>query len=166
MGLQRVRHDWATSFFFLFFIYLDFCVSSLFLHLCSISLPFFFFLCYYVWGFLFPGFKGSWILFLKKVEFFLPFGFCPLRLVQWFVWDSYRVRFVLSFCLFVFPPMSKAEWGGNPVCWWLYFCFVSCLDEASCTGCYWWLGGAKSCIQVVSFILVLTTWYSLGLILW
>ena len=22
----------------------------------------------------------------------------------------------------------------------LYFCFVFCLDEASCTGCYWWLG--------------------------
>ena len=28
----------------------------------------------------------------------------------------------------------------------LYFCFV-CLDEASCTGCYWWLGDARSCIQ-------------------
>ena len=37
--------------------------------------------------------------------------------------------------------MGKAEWGGNPVCWWLslYFCFVCCLDEASCIGCYWWL---------------------------
>ena len=33
---------------------------------------------------------------------------------------------MLSFCLFVFPLMGKAEWGGNPVCWWLglYFCFV------------------------------------------
>jgi len=32
-----------------------------------------------------------------------------------------------------------AECGVNPVCWWLglYFCFVCCLDEASCTGCYW-----------------------------
>ena len=27
--------------------------------------------------------------------------------------------------------MGKAEWGGNPVCWWLglYFCFVCCLNE-------------------------------------
>ena len=27
------------------------------------------------------------------------------------------------------------------VCWWLglYFCFVCCFDEVSCTGCYWWL---------------------------
>ena len=33
-------------------------------------------LTYYVWGLLFPGFKESWILSLKKVEFFLPFGFC------------------------------------------------------------------------------------------
>ena len=35
---------------------------------------------------------------------------------------------MLSFCLFVFPLMGKAEWGGNPVCWWfgLYFCFVCC----------------------------------------
>ena len=92
-----------------------------------------------------------------------------LRLIQWFVWASYRVRFVLSFCLmFVFPLMGKAEWGGALVCWWLvfYFCFVCCLNEASCTGCYCWLGGALSCIQVVSFVWVFTTWYSLGLILW
>ena len=29
--------------------------------------------------------------------------------------------------------MGKAEWGGDPVCWWfgLYFCFVCCLDEAT-----------------------------------
>ena len=76
------------------------------------------------------------------------------------------MRFVLSFCLFVFPLMAKAEWGGNPVCWWLglYFCFVCCLDEASCTGCYWWLGDAGSCIQVVSFAWVLTIWSSLGLV--
>ena len=91
-----------------------------------------------------------------------------LRLVQWFVWASYRVRFVLSFCLFVFPLMGKAEWGGNLVCWGsgLYFCFVCCLDEVSCTGCYWWLGDARACIQVVSFGWVLTIWYSLGLVLW
>ena len=49
-----------------------------------------------------------------------------LRLVQWFVWALCRVRFALSFfcCLFVFPLMGKAEWGGTPVLWWLdlYFC--------------------------------------------
>ena len=86
----------------------------------------------------------------------------------WSMWASCRVRFVLSFCLFVLPLMGKAEWGGNPVGWWLslYFCFVCCLDEASCTGCYWWLGDAGSCIQVVSFVWVLTIWYSLGLVPW
>ena len=69
---------------------------------------------------------------------------------------------MLSFCLFVFPLMGRAEWGGNPVCWWLglYFCFVCCLDEVSCTGCYWWLGDAGSCIQVVYLVCVLTIWYS------
>ena len=64
--------------------------------------------------------------------------------------------------------MGKAEWDDNPVCWWvgLYFCFVCCLDEASCSGCYWWLGDGRSCIPVVSFVWVLTIWYSLGLVLW
>ena len=63
--------------------------------------------------------------------------------------------------------MGKAKYCGNPVCWWqgLCFCFVCCLDEASCTGCYWWLGDARSCIQVVSFAWVLTIWYSLWLVL-
>ena len=63
---------------------------------------------------------------------------------------------MLSFCLFVFPLMGKVseviilsadDWG-------LHFCFVCCLAEASCTGCYWWLGDAGSCIPVVSFVCV------------
>ena len=85
-----------------------------------------------------------------------------LSLVQWFVWALYRVRFMLSFCLFVFPLMGKAGWGGDPVYWWLglCFCFLCCLDETSCTGCYWWLRDAGSCIQVISSVWVLTTWYS------
>ena len=55
-----------------------------------------------------------------------------------------------------------------PLCWCLdlYFCFVCCLDKASCTGCYWFLGDAGSCIQVVSSVCVLTIWYSLELVLW
>ena len=73
----------------------------------------------------------------------------------------------LFVCLFAFPLMGKAEWGGIPVCWWLglYFCFVCCLDEVSCTRCYWWLGDAGSYIQVVSFVWILTIWYSPGLVL-
>ena len=34
--------------------------------------------------------------------------------------------------------LSAADW----VC-----IFVCSLDVASCTGCYWWLGGAGSCIK-------------------
>ena len=51
----------------------------------------------------------------RKVEFFpwrtlnsffvLVSAF--LSLVQWFVWALNRVRFVLSFCLFVFPLMER-----------------------------------------------------------
>ena len=64
--------------------------------------------------------------------------------------------------------MGRAEWGGDPVCWrlGLYFCFVCCLNEVSCTGYYWWLGDARPCIQVVSFVWILTIWHSLGLVLW
>ena len=94
-----------------------------------------------------PGFNA---------EFFLPFGFClpkfgPVLCVS-FVQGEICAEFFV--CLFVFPLMGKVEWGGDPVYWslGLYFCFVCCLDEASCTGCYWWLGDARSCIQVVSFV--------------
>ena len=85
-------------------------------------MPFhYFFLTYSVCGLLFPDFK---------VEFFLSFGFCPKFhpvVCVSFLWSEC----VLSFCLFVFPLMGKAEWSGNPVCWWFgfYFCFVCCLDE-------------------------------------
>ena len=69
---------------------------------------------------------------------------------------------MLSFCLFVFPLMGKAEWGDNLVCCWLglYFCLLF-----RCTGYYWWLRDARFCIQVVSFVWVLTIWYSPGLVL-
>ena len=124
--------NWASS----SFIYLDFCVSSLFLYLHSISLPFhyYYFLTYCVWSLLFPAFK---------VEFFLLFGFCPPKVgpvvCVCFIWGEICAEY-----LFAFPPMGKTEGGGDPVCWWLglYFCFVCCLDEKSCTGCYWWLGDA------------------------
>ena len=78
-------------------------------------------------------------------------------------WDLWWV-FV---CLFVFPLMGKAEWSGSPVCWWLglYFCFVCCLDEAFCKVCYWWLV-MPGLVQVVTFVWILTIWYSLGLVLW
>ena len=87
--------------------------------------------------------------------------FCTLA-EAWFSFILPVPYICAEFFLFVFPLMGKAEWGGNPVCWWLgfYFCFVCCLDEASCTECYWWLGDAGSCIQVILFVWVLTIWYS------
>ena len=108
----------------------------------------------------FPGFK---------VEFYFPFGFCPPKVgpVVCIAWDLCWVFFVCLLVCLIFLT-SKAEWDGNPVCWWLclYFYFVYCLDELSCTGCYWWLDDPGCCIQVVSFVWVLTILYSLGLVLW
>ena len=94
---------------------------------------FFFFLSYHVRGLLFLGFKKSWIISLKKFEFFLPLGFCPPK-VGPVVCMSLVFREICAEYLlvcFVFPLMDKAEWGGNPVCWWLglYFCFVCCLTH-------------------------------------
>ena len=80
---------------------------------------FYFFLTYCVWYLLFPGFK---------IEFFLPFGFCPPKVgpvvCVSFVYGEICAEIFVS--LFVFPLMVKAEWGGNPVCWWygLYFCLL------------------------------------------
>ena len=67
---------------------------------------------------------------------------------------SRRVSFVLRFCLFVFPLIARLSEvvilpADDLVC--IFVLFV-CLDEASCTGCYWWLGDARSCIKVVSFM--------------
>ena len=47
--------------------------------ICAIFLCLFiiFFKTYCVWGLLLSSFKKSWIISLKKVEFFLPFGFFP-----------------------------------------------------------------------------------------
>ena len=67
------------------------------------------------------------------------------------------------------PMDGRAWWStvhgvAKSQTWLSDFAFI--LDEASCTGCYWWLGDAGSCIQVVSFVWVLTIWCALGLILW
>ena len=67
------------------------------------------------------------------------------------------MRFVLSFCLSVFPLMDRlSEVVILSADDWVCICFVCCLDEVSCTGCYWWLGGAGSSIQVVSFVGIIT----------
>ena len=179
------------QFAYLLFIYLDFCVSSLFLHWCSIfsafSLLFFNLLCLRspfpkVQGWIlssfclcppklgpgmlqFMGFKGSDTTErLNRLTEAWSSGLCKLCIR----WDLCWVSFCLFVCLFVLSLMVKAEQGHNPVCWWLglNFCFVYCLHEASCTGCYWWLGDAGSCIQVVSFVWVLIVLYSPELVLW
>ena len=101
-----------------------------------------------------------------RLEFFLPFGFCPPKVgpvvCVSFVYGEICAEIFVS--LFVFPLMVKAEWGGNPVCWWygLYFCLLfrwGVLHRVL-------LVVVWSCVQVVSFVWVLTIWYSLGLVLW
>ena len=73
------------------------------------------------------------------------------------------MRFVLSFCLFVclsflwWTKLSEVVILSADD--WVCICFVCCLNEVSCTGCYWWLGDAGSWIQVVSFVSVLTIWF-------
>ena len=61
--------------------------------------------------------------------------------------------------------IDTLETGSMKLIKWVYFFSVCCLDEVFRIGCYWWLDDAGSCIQVVSFVWVLTIWYSLGLVL-
>ena len=88
-----------------------------------------------------------------QVGFFLPFGFCPpkvcLVVCVSFISGEICAEF-LFVGLFVFPLMDKVVILSADD--WVCIFFVCCLDEASCTGCYWWLGDAGSCIQVVSFV--------------
>ena len=118
---------WTSVFLVCYFI------SVVFLCLFIFS----FFKTYCVWALLFAGFK---------VEFFLPFGFC-LPKAGSVVCVSIVLGEIGAEFLSVFTLMGKAEWVDNHVCWWvaLYFSFVCCLEEVSCTGCYWWLGDAGSC---------------------
>ena len=95
--------------------------------ICVVFLCLFIILSYYVWVLLsHASRKVEFFLWWMLTSFFLLVS-ALLRLVQWFVWALYRVRFMLSFCLFVFPLMGKAEWDGNPVCWWLGSEFLFCL---------------------------------------
>ena len=52
--------------------------------------------------------------------------------------------------------------ADDSVC--IFFFLVCCLDEVSCTVCYWAVGDAVSCMQVVAFVGILTIRYSLGLV--
>ena len=118
------------------------------------------FLTYCVWSLLFPGFK---------IGFFLPFGFCPPKVGPVvsvsFLWGEICAEF-LFVCLFFLWWARLSEVVVLSADDWVYICLVSCLYEASCTGCYWGLCDARSCIQLVSFVWFLTIWHSLGLVLW
>ena len=100
---------WTSVFLIFSFFYVVF--------LCIFIIIIIIFLTCSVWDLLFPGFKKSWILSLKKVEFFLPFGFCPPKVGPVVCVSFYRVRFVLSFCLFVCLFVCFSSDGQDWVRW-------------------------------------------------
>ena len=100
--------------------YLDFCVFSLFFHLCSISLPFhyYFFLTYCVWGLLFP----------------------VLRKVELFPWKRLNSFFLLFSALLSWEGLGAGGegddrgwdgWIASPT-WWTWVWVNS--------GSWWWTG--------------------------
>ena len=106
----------------------------------------------------------------RKVEFFpwqrlnsfFLLASALLRLVQWFVWSSYRLRFVLSFvCFFLHWWVRMSEVILLSADDGLVFLFCFLLWYSILNRVLWWLGDAQSCIQVISFLWVLTIWYSL-----
>ena len=60
--------------------------------------------------------------------------------------DTLRITFVLStrlvFCVFFFLVLV------------FHLTIICCLDKVSYTGCDWWLGDSRSCIEVVYFVWV------------
>ena len=90
----------------------------------SAAVVHYFSLAYCVWVLLSPGFK---------VEFFLPFGFCPPKFGPGVCASLYKVRFVLSFCLFVclfflcWARLSEVVILSADD-WFCIFCFVCCCD--------------------------------------
>ena len=113
----------------------------------------------------FPRLQGEVLSFF----WFLPsYGWSSdlCKLPIW--WDLCGV-FVCLFVCFLFlwwAPLSEVViLSADDWVFFLFVCFVCCLDDVSCTGWYLWLSDARSCIHVVSFLWVLTIWYSLGLIL-
>ena len=128
-----------------------------------------FFLSYCVWGVLSQASRKVEFFLWRRLNSFFLLVSSLLRLVQWFVWASYRVRFVLSICLFVCFSSDGQGWVRWYSCLLLIgfvFLFYLLFWWGTLKGCYWWLGNAGSCIQVVSFVWILTIWYSLGLVLW
>ena len=101
--------------------------------------------------------------FLEEGWILSSFCFCPPKVGPVVCASFIQAEIFAQFLHVCFSPDRQGWVRCNPVCWWLglYFCFVCCLDEASWTGCYWWLGDAGSYIQVFSFVWVLTIWYSL-----
>ena len=129
-----------------------------------LSFFFFLFLSYCVWGLLSQASRKVEFFLWRRLNNFFLLVSALLRLVQWFVWALSRVRFLLSVCLF---SSDGQGWVRRSCLLMIWFVFLFCLlFRASCTGCYWSLGDAASCIQVVSSVWVLTTWHSLGLGLW
>ena len=93
--------------------------SSLFLHLCIISLPFqYIVFTYCVWGLLFPGFK---------VEFFLPFGFFPSKVSPVvcvsFTWGEICAEFL--FVCFSSEGQGWVRWSSCLLM--IGFVFLFCL---------------------------------------
>ena len=104
--------------------------------------------------------SGIWITkFIHKFVEGLPWwssGLCKLLIG----WDLCLIFVCLFVCLFFlwWARMSEVEILSADD-WVCVFVLFVVLDEVSCTGCYWWLGDARSCIPVVSFVWVLSIWY-------
>ena len=140
-----------------------------------------FLVCYFIWVvflclfiIFFFNLLGLRSPFPRLQGWILSFGFSPpmygpVVCVSFIYGEIYAEIFVFDFvfvCLFFIWWARLSEVVMLSSDDWVCIFVFCCLDEASCTGSYWWLGDAGSCIQVVSFVWVLTIWFSLGLVLW
>ena len=141
-------------------------VFLVYFFICTVFLWLYFFKCC-VWSPLFSGFKESWIISFKKVEFFLSFVSALISLISGLCELPIGLDYAeFLFVCFSYDGQGWVMWYSCPLM--IEFVFLFCL-------LFRWgvlhrvllVAGWSQVLYSSGFLVwVLTIWYPLGLVLW